>query len=245
VAEISGNDAIGTIVAALLTVMVLTYIIGDNVLFRLATYIFIGVATGYAGLVAFHSVLVPGLFSPLLEKTAQELFTGDRGLHIIRLLIPCLLILLLTLKIFPSGARFGGLPMAILVGVGAAVVVGGGITGTLIPQSVGAMQSLNPSVQAPLTGETGILRVFFVLIMLFATISTLLYFRFSAKRELSGEARRSLLASIMAIIGKFFIAATFGVMYAGALATSIVILAERFQFLQEVLSMLVNRLVGA
>jgi hypothetical protein len=33
-------------------------------------------------------------------------------------------------------------------------------------------------------------------------------------------------------------------MYAGALASSIVILAERFQFLKDVLSMLADKLVG-
>ncbi len=240
--ELSGLDLIGTIIAALLTVMVLTYIIGDNFLFRLATYIFIGVATGYAGAVAMHTVLGPGLFSPLFNKSLPELF-GD-SVNIINLLIPCLMILLLALKIFPGGARYGGLPMAILVGVGAAVVVGGGITGTLIPQSLGAMETLDPNVQAPQTGETGVWRVFDVVLMLIATTSTLMYFRFSAKRELSGEARRTLLASVLATVGKFFIAATFGVMYAGALASSIVILAERFQFLKDVLSMLANMLVG-
>ena len=240
--ELNGPDLIGTIIAALLTMMVLTYIIGDNILFRLATYIFIGVATGYAGAVAIHSVLGPGLFSPLFNKGLQELFVD--GKNIINLLIPCLLILLLALKIFPSGARYGGLPMAILVGVGAAVVVGGGITGTLIPQSVSAMESLDPSIQTPLTGETGGSRVFNMLVMLIATISTLMYFRFSAKRELSGEARRTLLTGVLAHVGKFFIAATFGVMYDGALASSIVILAERFQFLKDVLSMLANKLVG-
>jgi hypothetical protein len=239
--ELSGLDLIGTIISALLTVMILTYIIGDNVLFRLATYIFIGVAAGYAGSVAVHSVLGPGLGAPLLSKEMREIF---EPINIINLLIPCLLILLLTLKIFPVGARYGGLPMAILVGVGAAVVVGGGVTGTLIPQSLAAMETLDPVVQAPLTGESGGERVFNVIVMLIGTISTLMYFRFSAKRELSGEARRTLLTGVLANVGKFFIAATFGVMYAGALASSIVILAERFQFLKDVLSMLANRLVG-
>jgi hypothetical protein len=42
----------------------------------------------------------------------------------------------------------------------------------------------------------------------------------------------------MAVIGKVFIALTFGVMYAGALAASIIVLAERFQFLGGTLSSL-------
>lgn len=239
--ELSGIDLIGTLIAALLTVMVLTYIIGDNFLFRLATYVFIGVAAGYAGSVAMHSVLGPGLFLPLLEKGLGEIF---EPVNIINLLIPCLMILLLTLKIFPGGARYGGLPMAILVGVGAAVVVGGGITGTLIPQSLGAMQTLDPLLQSPTADNTAFENFIYAIVMPLGTISTLVYFRFSAKRELSGEPRRTLFTQVLATVGKFFIAATFGVMYAGALASSIVILTERFQFLKDVLSMLRNMLVG-
>lgn len=239
--ELSGPDLAGLIISALLTVMVLTYIIGDNFLFRLATYIFIGVAAGYAGSVAVRSVLWPGLGAPLFAKELQEIFQGT---NIVTLLIPWLLVLLLFLKVFPAGARYGGLPMAILVGVGAAVIVGGGITGTLIPQSVNAMEPLNPMVEAPITGESGPERVFNVIVMLLGTISTLIYFRFSAKRELSGEARRTLASEVLATIGRFFIAVTFGVMYAGALASSIVVLAERIQFLKEVLTVLAGMLAG-
>jgi predicted membrane protein len=42
-------DPIGAIIGFILTIMVLSYIIGDNALFRLAIHIFIGAASGYAG----------------------------------------------------------------------------------------------------------------------------------------------------------------------------------------------------
>ena len=48
---------IGPIVAMLLTIMVLSYIIGDNILFRLAVHIFIGVASGYAAVLILYNVL--------------------------------------------------------------------------------------------------------------------------------------------------------------------------------------------
>jgi len=53
------EGVIGPILAALLTIMMLSYIIGDNPFFRLACYIFIGVASGYAGAMAWHQVLWP------------------------------------------------------------------------------------------------------------------------------------------------------------------------------------------
>src|SRR3990172_4998097 len=45
-------ETLGTLLAAVLTVMVLSYILGDNALFRIATYLFVGVASGYAAAVA-------------------------------------------------------------------------------------------------------------------------------------------------------------------------------------------------
>ena len=124
------------------------------------------------------------------------------------------------------------------MGVGAAGVVGGAITGTLIPQSMASMESLSPAVEAPATGETGFERVINVLIMLVGTISTLSYFRFSTRRTPSGRADLSPLMEWVSIVGRLFIAVTFGVMYAGALSATIVILAERLQFLWTAVSSL-------
>jgi hypothetical protein len=236
-AELSTLDLVGTIVAALLTVMVLSYLAGDNAFFRLAMYLFIGVAAGYAGSIAWHNVLMPGLVDPLFAQGLTEIFMPS---SIVTLIIPWLLVLLLLLKVSPTTSRYGGLPVALLVGVGAAVVVGGGITGTLIPQSLAAMDTLDPFAEVPLTGETGLERMANVVVMLVGTISTLMYFRFSVRRGPTGEASRSRFSELIVNVGRMFIALTFGVMYAGALAATIVVLAERIQFLRNVVSILIT-----
>lgn len=60
----SGNlDLVTGGVSFLLTLMVLSYLIGDNPAFRVAVYIFIGVAAGYAAAVVWHQVLDPHLLS--------------------------------------------------------------------------------------------------------------------------------------------------------------------------------------
>jgi hypothetical protein len=89
-------DFFGTIVAAVLTVMVLSYLIGDNVLFRIATYLFIGVAAGYAGSIAWYHVIFPGLIEPLFSTDLGEIFTPTT---VVTLLVPWLLALMLLLKI--------------------------------------------------------------------------------------------------------------------------------------------------
>ena len=52
-AQLSLPDLAGTILGFFLTLMVFSYVFGDNGLFRAAIYIFVGVASGYAAVVAW------------------------------------------------------------------------------------------------------------------------------------------------------------------------------------------------
>jgi len=54
-------EIVGTWIAALLTLAILSYILGDNPVFRLAEYLFVGIAAGYAGAMTWNSVLWPRL----------------------------------------------------------------------------------------------------------------------------------------------------------------------------------------
>ena len=233
-------DFIEMIVAAFITVMILSYVIGDNVLFRIATYLFIGIASGFAGAIAWENIVKPTLVQPLIDDGFTKLLSPEGALTF---LIPWMLALFMLFKLSPRLSRFGGFPVALLVGVGAAVVVGGSITGTLVPQSRAAAGMLSPATALPTAGEPlsiwleGLISA---LLTIVATISVLIYFRFSAQRDLTGGARRSKIAEVFAYLGQIFIAVTFGVMYAGALMATIVILAERFQFIHDV----VTRVVG-
>ncbi len=229
------GELIQSAVAALLTIMVFSYLVGDNPLFKLAMHLLIGVAGGYAGAIAIHNVLVPGLIDPLVEAGLAGIANPD---ILVTVIVPWILVLILFLKVSHATARYGTFSMALLVGVGAAVVVGGAISGTLIPQTRAAMaSSLNPTVVSPQTGETGLERVIAVAIALLGTLSTLFYFRFST---LDAEGEPPLLVlygisipgplHILNGIGKAFIAITFGTMYAGVLAASLIVLAERVQF---------------
>jgi hypothetical protein len=232
--DLMSPDFIGTIISALLTIMVLSYLIGDNVFFRLAVYIFVGVSSGYAGAVAFQTVIRPKLIEPF--------FTGNFSLNletIIGLIIPWILSIFLMLNLFQSGQRLGGLPLAFMVGIGAAVVVGGTITGTLLPQIRVATKVFEPALMSASPGEE-LQRLAEGVMLTVGTISTLFYFRFTARRSLSGEGRRSRLNVWMANLGRLFIVITFGAMYAGALVASVIILAERVQFVSATLSDLIG-----
>lgn len=205
-----------------LTLMILLYVfIGDNALFRLVTYVFVGVAAAYVAVTVIFQVLLPRL-SNLLG--AGDLWAIGLGL------VPFVLGFLLLLKIFPGLSRVGNLPMAILVGVGAAVAVGGAIFGTIFGQVTGTISLFNVS-----QSEAPLMRLVEGTFVLIGTISTLAYFQFSARSrpaEAAPEAtaRRSLSLELLARVGQIFIGMTLGAMFAGVYTAAITALVERIGF---------------
>jgi len=244
-------ETLGTLLAAVLTVMVLSYIVGDNAFFRVATYVFVGVASGYAAAVAWQEVLQPRLIAPFLDLGTTQLGAGS---FLTSVVVPLALVALLGLRLVPGAGRLGGLAVAILIGVGAAAVVGGAITGTLVPQTLAAMESFSPFSVAPQTGETGIERMVNVLLVLAGTIGTLAYFRFGVRKSEEHAPRfawrptRTPLGYIsvpwplLPFLGEIFIFVAFGVMFAGALSATLLYLTERLQFLASALQTLLSGL---
>jgi hypothetical protein len=234
--RIESIDLAGTLLAALLTIMVLSYLIGDNPLYRIASHIFIGVAAGYAGAAAWHYVLQPDLLQPLFAVIDGRVGLAgiDWIIQLILALIPLVLSFLLLLKGSPTYGRLGTIPLAIMTGVGAAVVIGGSLTGTLLSQVGASFVNLNPAHVNPVTGEQGFERLLNVIIVIVGTISTLIYFQFSIRKQNAITGERTKIIQVISKVGSGFIAITFGVIYAGVLLASIVVLAERIRFLVDV-----------
>jgi hypothetical protein len=209
-------DFITAIVSFLFTLMVLSYLVGDNPLFRAAIYIFIGVSAGYAAAVTWYQVLWPKLVLPLISGSMLERVLA---------LIPLLLGMLLLMKLSPRTARLGNPAMAFMVGAGAAVAVGGAVLGTLFPQTQASINLFDLK-----TGGIISDRIFEGSIILVGTLTTLVYFHFSAKATPSGP-QSGRLVEILSGIGQVFIAITFGVLFAGAYAAAMTTLIERLSFL--------------
>jgi hypothetical protein len=204
-------------ISFLLTLMVLSYLIGDNPAFRVAVHIFIGVSAGYAAAVTWHQVLYARLFGPLLSGSL-----ADRLLTI----FPLVLGLLLLLKLSPRTSHLGTPSMAFLVGVGAAVAVGGAVMGTLFPQTRASMNALDLSD----AGQYWLERLSEGIVMLIGTVTTLVYFHFGAKATAYGP-QRGKLVNVLSWLGQVFIAITFGVLFAGVFVAAMTALIERLNFI--------------
>lgn len=209
-------ELISALVGFILTLMIFSYLIGDGPLFRIAVYIFIGVASGYAATVVWHQVLVPKLFEPLQTTNPNQLLL---------MIIPLALCLSLLAKLTPRISWIGNIAMAVLVGVGAAAAIGGALLGTLIPQTRAAMDAFD--VSSAVSGVEVAGRFLEASVMLAGTTFTLASFHFSASRAPDGTAKRNRILEIIAWVGRIFISITFGVLFAGVYMSALTAMIER------------------
>jgi hypothetical protein len=195
--------------AVVLTFMVLSRIIGDNPLFRIAQYLFVGVSLGLAFVVSYHQVLRPAVSALLAGGPGASTLYG----------VPLLLGLLLLPRITrrQEWSWLANIPLALVFGVGAALAAGGAIVGTLAPQILDTAR--------PLSG--GPAQVVGVLVLVLGTVVTLSAFYYTVPRE-SGAGR---MVGTTALIGHWLLMIAFGFFFASALQSYLSALTERLSFL--------------
>jgi hypothetical protein len=138
-----GTDVAGvtaTWVAALVTIVVWSYLLGERRLFQLAQHLLAGLATGYLVLLAVREVLLPRALEPLARDPAGNV-----------LLLPALALVGALAGAHWLPRQVVALPVAVLVGGTAAFALGGAVVGTLLPQLAASV--LRPG--SPLTVANG------------------------------------------------------------------------------------------
>lgn len=211
-------DFIGGIVGFLFTVALLSYLLGDNPVYRLALHTFVGVAAGYVALIVIYQVLTPRLIVPLSSGDVDNVYLS---------VVPLVFFAFLIFKLGPRTAALGNISIAYLVGVGTGVAVGGAVTGTLIPQ-----------VRLTwLSGESFVNAV----LILAGTIATLIYFQFWMRGETSsGTAERVAPMRFLADAGQVFVVVTLGVIYGGMILSGIAIFSERLMAMVDWISSILS-----
>jgi hypothetical protein len=114
---------VATWVAALVTVGVWAYLVGERRIFRLAQHLLIGLATGYLVLLAVREVLMARLLQPL---------ASDAAANPLLWVALALCVLMAAARWLPRGVV--ALPVAVLIAGTAAFALGGAVAGTLLPQ---------------------------------------------------------------------------------------------------------------
>lgn len=205
-------DLLVDFVAVILTLIVLSRVIGDNPLFRVAQYLFVGVSLGYAFVVVYHQV-----FRPMAKQLINNL---DQPPLLVVQLIPLFLGILLLPRII-GRQRFSWLaniPLGFVFGVGAAVALSGALIGTLIPQMLDTVQIATQGTSQQLAGSV---------LLAIGVILVLSYFYFTVPQK-AGLMRVSTLS---ARIGHWILMVAFGFFLAGSLLTYLTALSDRFEFI--------------
>jgi hypothetical protein len=210
-----------TLVAVILTLFVFSYLLGDNVLYRLAEHIFVGVALGYAVVVGFHTILAPKLFIPMAGALSERNWE--------QLLLPTvslLLGLLLLTKPSKTLSWLGNLSVAVLLGVGSALAIGGALLGTLLPQA-----DATADVTYYVTRYGPSLGLFSGVVALAGTTGVLLHFYFAGSQEGRLGGFRAGLVRTWGGLGRWFIVIAFGAILATTFVSRLSLLIGRIQFL--------------
>lgn len=214
-------DLVAGIVAFVFTVMIFSYLIGDNPLFRIATYFFVGVSAGYVASVAFWQVIWPRLLFPLVNGTPTEQILA---------IIPLVFSGLILMKASPRLSKLGSPALAYLVGASSAVVIGGAVIGTLVPQMLATINFFD--MRAAASHNIPFIEVIFNGgFILVGVVTSLTYFHFGARTTQDGSIRRMGLVELLAWFGQIFIAITLGVIFAGVYSAALTAFIERINFL--------------
>lgn len=201
-------DLIAGWLSFLLTLMVFSYVLGDNVIYRAAVHVLVGAAAGYIVIVAVESALIPWLDGTLLAERGSRDAATMTALRAVGA-APFLFVVILIAKYSPRYAAVGDLGMALVIGVGTAVAIVGAVAGTVVPLAREAGESVGEDA---LDG----------LIILAGTICTLVYFQYMTGQR-GGETRRPRIIQALSTAGQFFVTLALGALYAGAILTSLAI----------------------
>lgn len=218
-------DLISGVLSFLFTLLILSYLIGDNPLFRIAVYLFVGITAGYVASVIWWQVLTPRLFSP----TIPALLSGSMLERVI-IIVPWFGAVFILMKISSRLSKIASITMAFLVGAGAAVIIAGALTGTIIPQVSATINFFDLNIAAARNINVAEI-IGNGTIVLVGVVTTLSYFHFGARLQANGNPRRFIVIEFFAFIGKIFIGITLGVIFAGVYAAALTALIERISSL--------------
>ncbi len=204
-------DLIGGWVSLVLTLLVFSYLLGDNFLYRIAIHLLVGIAAGYTVIVLTESVLIPWLNDTLLADTGTRDSATMVTLRVVGA-VPFLFGALLLFKFSPRLAPIGDLGLAPIIGIGTAVAIVGAVAGTVIPLAKEAGDAVGDDTVDGLVIVVGV-------------ITTLIYFSYFAI-ERRGELVRPRWLRGASAVGQFFVTVTLGALYAGAILTSLAIFSD-------------------
>lgn len=220
--EKSFSRTFGIWVSALLTLSILSFLWGDNVLYKIAEAIFVGSSAAYAMVVAFWTELATNLFGKLMPGVMQATFLPgmDPSAEVEWIyLVPLALSVLMLWRLAPRGAWVARWPLAFFIGATAGIRMVAYFESDFVAQ---LQSSIIPLILYT-DGRFDIVGSIKNAILVLGLVSALVYFFFSIEHEgVVGRVSR---------IGIWVLMITFGTSFAYTVMGRIALLAQRLEFL--------------
>jgi len=206
------EQAIGTWLAALLTLAIFSFLYRDNPVYKLAEHVFVGVSAGYGVVITWREAVIPDLIQPLINPGAVDLVGPN---YVV--LIPGALGMLMFSRFFPRCDWLSRWPIAFVMGYGSGLAIPAAIQMQLLPQLHATLQPVWPA------GEVTWWIALSNLLLFVGVLCTLAYFYFS--REHKGA------LGVASRIGIFFLMVAFGAGFGNTVMARVSLLIGRVQFL--------------
>jgi len=203
---LSLSQVVGFWVGGFLTLCVFSFLYKDNVFYKLAEHIFVGVSAGYWMCIGFWQVLYPNLWG--------KLQAGDW-----RYALAAILGLMLVARLVPRIAWVGRWPLAFMVGIFA----GFNIVYTMQAQVLKQVEA----TLVPLWGNPDVATTVLNWILVLGVLTGLMYFYFSVEHKgpVFGTAAR---------IGIGVLMIAFGAAFGYTVMARVSLLIGRVMYLQDV-----------
>ncbi|MDA0831823.1 MAG: hypothetical protein O2955_12760 [Planctomycetota bacterium] len=219
----SWSRTLGLWISALLTLAIFSFLLGDNVVYKLAEAIFLGVSAGYVMVAGFYDGIVgkllAGLAPTLMRDSLLPGLPPEQQTNWLNI-VPLILGMMLLWRLSPKGGWISRWPIALFIGITAGFRMlayfeadfVGQIQNTIVPLLVFAADGSFDWVQSVKN-----------LLMVTGVLSTLTYFFFSV--EHTGVIHR------VSRVGIWVLMITFGVGFGMTVMGRIALLAARLEFL--------------
>ncbi|MDD2714420.1 MAG: hypothetical protein PHW04_00850 [Candidatus Wallbacteria bacterium] len=197
------NETAGVWIGALLTLAIFSFLYKDNIVYRLAEYIFIGVANGYLLTITYFNQVKPNLVDKLAEHNWWYLIPGILGL-------------MMVARLNKDFAWLSRWPMAYIVGLGSGLAITASVQTDIMAQIYDTLK--------PIMGGDFITNLQ-NLILIAGVLTSLFYFFFSVEHK--GIYKN------VSFVGICFLMIMLGGSFGNTVMARISLLIGRMQFLME------------
>ncbi|NIA23557.1 MAG: hypothetical protein GWP03_05315 [Proteobacteria bacterium] len=190
-------------IAALLTLAIYSFLYKDNIIYKIAEYLLVGVSLGYSISITWYNVVIGKMVVPIRDQ------------HNYLIIIPILIGMLMFARFSRKHSWLSKIPISFVIGWGAGVAIPLGFETTIV-------EHVKNTIAIPWFGGNVLLLINAIIIFV-GVVATLVYFYFSLPHK--GVVGK------VANLGIWYIMIAFGASFGYTVMARISLFIDRAQFL--------------